>query len=108
MLGGGIGLLARRLRQFQPHGVLSVSEKSPLALLEREGPTTCSALAKRQQITPQSLGVILAALESRGLIRRRPDPNDGRWVVMSLTRAGRDAVLRERDATMDLLMVTIL
>jgi DNA-binding MarR family transcriptional regulator len=93
----GIGALVRRLRQVQPDGGLSMPEASALALLDREGPTTCSALAKREQITPQSMGVTLSALESRGFVQRRPDPDDGRRVVMSLTRAGRDMVLRRRD-----------
>jgi DNA-binding MarR family transcriptional regulator len=95
----GIGLVVRRLRQVHPDGGLSMPEASALALLDREGPTTSSVLAKREHITPQSMGVTLSALESRGLVQRRPDPDDGRRAVMSLTRAGRDAVLRRRDAS---------
>ncbi len=94
-----IGLFVRRLRNAKAEGDLSAPEAAALALLEREGPTTSSALAKREQITPQSMGVTLAALESRGLIVRRRDPQDGRRAMMSLTRAGRDKVLRRRDAT---------
>ncbi len=99
----GIGLLVRRLRQVHPEGGLSMPEAAALARLEREGPTTCSALAKREQITPQSLGVTLSALESRGLVERRSDPEDGRRAVMSLTRAGRDVVLRRRDASTEVM-----
>jgi len=99
----GIGTLVRRLRQVHPDGGLSMSETSALARLEREGPTTSSALAKLEQITPQSIGVTLAALESRGLIQRRADPSDGRRAVLSLTRAGRDLVLRRRDASTEVI-----
>jgi DNA-binding MarR family transcriptional regulator len=99
----GIGSLVRRLRQVHPDGGLSMSETAALARLDREGPTTSSALAKLEQITPQSMGVILSALESRGLIARRADPNDGRRIVMSLTRAGRDCVLRRRDASTEVI-----
>jgi DNA-binding MarR family transcriptional regulator len=99
----GIGLLVRRLRQVQPDGGLSMPEASALALLDREGPTTCSALAKREQITPQSMGVTLSALETRGLVGRQADPDDGRRAVMSLTRAGRDVVLRRRDASTEVM-----
>jgi DNA-binding MarR family transcriptional regulator len=60
-------------------------------------------MAKLEQITPQSMGVILSALESRGLIARRADPNDGRCMVMSLTRAGRDCILRRRDASTEVI-----
>jgi DNA-binding MarR family transcriptional regulator len=99
----GIGSLVRRLRQVHPDGGLSMSESAALARLDREGPTTSSALAKLEQITPQSMGVILSALESRGLVARRADPNDGRRIVMSLTRAGRDCVLRRRDASTEVI-----
>jgi DNA-binding MarR family transcriptional regulator len=99
----GIGSLVRRLRQVHPDGGLSMSETSALARLDREGPTTSGALAKLEQITPQSMGVTLSALELRGLIQRRPDPDDGRRAVMSLTRVGRDVVLRRRDASTEVI-----
>jgi|ERR1700677_4596224 DNA-binding MarR family transcriptional regulator len=98
-----IGSLVRRLRQVHPTGGLSMSETSALARLDREGPTTSGALAKLEQITPQSMGVTLSALESRGLIQRRADPDDGRRAIMSLTRAGRDVVLRRRDASTEVI-----
>ena len=99
----GIGLLVRRLRQVHPEGGLSMPEAAALARLDREGPTTCSVLAKSEQITPQSMGVTLSALESRGLVRRRSDPDDGRRAVMSLTRAGREVVVRRRDASTEVM-----
>jgi DNA-binding MarR family transcriptional regulator len=95
----GIGALLRRLRQVHPDGGLSMPEQSALSRLDREGPTTSSALAKLEQITPQSMGATVATLESRGLIQRRSDPADGRRSVLTLTRAGRDLVLRKRDAS---------
>ena len=99
----GVGALVRRLKQVHPDGGLSMPEESALARLDREGPATSSTLAKLERITPQSMGATLAALEERGLIARRPDPGDGRRAVMSLTRAGRDAVLRRRDASTELM-----
>jgi DNA-binding MarR family transcriptional regulator len=48
-----------------------------------------------EQISPQSMGATLAALEARGLVDRRPDPADGRRILLSLTDAGLD-VLRTR------------
>ena len=56
---------------------------SALARLDRGGPTTASELAKLEQISPQSMGATLAALEARGLVERRPDPDDGRRAVVS-------------------------
>ncbi len=96
-----VGMLVRRIRQFRTEGEIFGSHLHTLALLDREGPSSSSELAKREQITPQSMGVTLAALEAQGYVERSADPTDGRRVVMSLTRAGRDIVLRARDASTD-------
>jgi len=93
-----IGLLLRRLRQVQVEGELTLPESSALVRLDRGGPTTPSELAKREQISPQSMGATLAALEARGLVGRRPDPRDGRRVVLSVTEAGRAVLLDKRNA----------
>ena len=90
-----VGLLVRRMRQIPVEGELTLSETSALARLDRGGPTTPGALAKQEQISPQSMGATLAALEARGLIERAPDPDDGRRAVMSITDAGL-ALLRSR------------
>ncbi len=84
-----LGLLRRRLRQAQAEGQLTLPETSALARLDRGGPATPSALAKLEQISPQSMGATLGALEAGGLVERRPDPGDGRRAVMSLTKAWR-------------------
>jgi DNA-binding MarR family transcriptional regulator len=93
-----IGLLVRRLRQTKARGELTLPETSALARLDRGGPTTSSALAKVEQISPQSMGATLGGLEDRGLLERRPDPADGRRVVLSLTAAGMQALQNRRDA----------
>ena len=84
-----IGLLLRRMRQVRVEGELTVPETSALTRLDRSGPATSSALARLEQISPQSMGATLAALEARGLVERHPDPQDGRRVVLSVTEAGR-------------------
>ncbi len=94
----GIGLIVRRLRQVPVTGGLTLSETSALARLDRGGPTTPGELAKQEQISPQSMGSTLAALERRGLIERRPDPDDGRRAVMSVTGAGRELLTSRRNA----------
>ena len=92
------GLLVRRLRQVQAEGELTLPETSALARLDRGGPSTPSALAKLEQISPQSMGATLGALEARGLVERRPDPQDGRQVVISPTEAGLQALRNRRNA----------
>jgi DNA-binding MarR family transcriptional regulator len=88
-----LALLIRRLKQTRDDA-LSVPEISALVRLET-GPATLTALAKAERISAQSLGATLGGLESRGLVRRDPDPDDGRQSSVSITTAGR-AMLRNR------------
>jgi DNA-binding MarR family transcriptional regulator len=90
-----VGLLVRRLRQTRPHGDLTMPEMSALARLDRGGPATPASLARAEEISPQSMGATIAALESRGLVRRSPDPDDARCVIVAATQAGLTA-LRDR------------
>jgi DNA-binding MarR family transcriptional regulator len=88
-LGACVGFLVRRLRQVHVDGELTLSQTQVLVRLERDGPATPGVLAAGEQITPQSMGAILAVLEERGLVSRSGDPSDGRRVVMSVTDLGR-------------------
>ena len=96
-LRASVGLLLRQLRQHI-RGELTLPENAALARLNRAGPTTSSALAKLEQISPQSMGATLAGLEARGLVARHPDPADGRRVVLSLTEAGQQVLQDKRNA----------
>lgn len=93
-----VGLLLRRMRQVQADGELTVPEGAALARLDRGGPATATALAKLEQISPQSMGATLGALEERGLVERRQDPEDGRRVVLSVSDAGLRALRTRRSA----------
>jgi DNA-binding MarR family transcriptional regulator len=93
-----IGLLLRRLRQVPAAGELTLPESAALTRLNRGGPATSSALAKQEQISAQSMGATLAALEARGLVERHPDPDDGRRVGMSITEAGQGLLRDKRNA----------
>jgi DNA-binding MarR family transcriptional regulator len=93
-----IGLLLRRMRQTRTVGELTLPESSALTRLDRGGPATASALAKLEQISPQSMGATLGALEAKGLIERSPDPGDGRRAVLSVTEAGLRLIRDKRNA----------
>jgi DNA-binding MarR family transcriptional regulator len=97
-LRASIGLLLRRLRQVQAEGELTLPESAALTRLDRSGPSTASALARQEQISPQSMGATLGALEARGLVERRSDPQDGRRVVLSVTDSGRQVLQDKRNA----------
>jgi DNA-binding MarR family transcriptional regulator len=47
------------------------------------------ALGEAVQIPPSRMVALVDALEQRGLLRRRPDPNDRRVRTLHLTRDGR-------------------
>jgi DNA-binding MarR family transcriptional regulator len=96
-----VGLLLRRMRQARPEGELTLPESSALTRLDRGGPATPSTLARLEQISPQSMGATVAALEARGLVERRPDPADGRRAVMSVTEAGRQVLRDKRSARVE-------
>jgi DNA-binding MarR family transcriptional regulator len=94
----GVGLLVRRLRQVPVGGDLTTPERSALARLDRGGPATSAALARLEQISPQSMGATLAALEARGLVMRSRDPDDGRQVMLSVTDDGVEVLKARRGA----------
>jgi DNA-binding MarR family transcriptional regulator len=99
-----LGKLNRRLRKEANFGELTESQKSVLLHLERDGPTTVTALAKLDGVRPQSMGATVAMLEAAGLIDRAADPSDGRQTVLSLNAACRDAIGAGRAARDDWLV----
>ncbi len=93
-----VGLVVRKMRQSPVGSELTVAESSALSRLERGGPATSSDLARLERISPQSMGVTVAALLERGLIERDRDPEDGRRIVLSITEAGVRTVHDKRGA----------
>jgi DNA-binding MarR family transcriptional regulator len=98
------GALGRRLRDQADEGDLTSAQKSVLLRLERDGPATGSALARAEAMRPQSMGAILAALETAGYVAGAPDPGDGRQTIISLTAHFRDWVSAARAARQDWLL----
>jgi DNA-binding MarR family transcriptional regulator len=93
-----VGLVIRKLKQGPDQGELTLSESSALSRLERGGPATSSDLARLERISPQSMGVTVAALLERGLVERSRDPQDGRRIVLTITEEGRRTVHDRRGA----------
>lgn len=87
--------LARRLRQ-QAATDATPSMLSALSSLDLAGPLRLGDLASLEQVRPPSMTRIVARLEEEGLVERAPDPGDRRSALMSLTRAGRDLIARNR------------
>ncbi|MEV0523577.1 MarR family transcriptional regulator [Streptomyces sp. NPDC050439] len=93
-----LGRVVRRLRTASPGAGLSASQRTVLALLDREGPATTAALARTELVRPQSMRMTVGALESMELVERAPDPSDGRQSVVSVTEKGRRTLADARAA----------
>ena len=80
--------LARILRQQDQLG-LTPTMTAALTTIGREGPLTLGALAASEQVSPPTITRVVGKLEAAGLVRRRPDPADGRVTKVELSAAGR-------------------
>ena len=85
--------LARR-QAFAAHG-LDAAEFDVLAALRRAGPPyelTPGQLGGQTLVSSGTITHRIDKLQARGLVRRRPDPEDGRVVRVRLAARGRDRV----------------
>jgi DNA-binding MarR family transcriptional regulator len=73
------------------------STLSVLHTLSRNGPLRLTDLTATEQLKQPAITSLVARLERDGLVSRRRDPRDGRAVLLSLTRAGRQ-IVRSRHA----------
>jgi DNA-binding MarR family transcriptional regulator len=97
----------RRLRDQADVGDLTATQTSVLVRLEKDGPMTTSSLARAEGMRPQSMGAVIAALETAGLLVGNADPNDGRQTILSITEACRKGIDEGRAARQDWLSRTI-
>jgi DNA-binding MarR family transcriptional regulator len=82
-----IGRLVRMLRRTGTADV-SPGALSALSTLARSGPSRLGDLAAREAVTAPTMTRIVGMLEDAGLVNRKPDPADGRAVVVEATEAG--------------------
>ncbi|HEX7851720.1 MAG TPA: MarR family transcriptional regulator [Sphingomonas sp.] len=104
---GLAGKLKRRLREQSDAGDLTPSQTAVLLRLEKDGPATTSTLARAEGMRPQSMGTVIIALESAGLVSGSPDPRDKRQTILSLTDHCREWIRESRAARQDWLVRTI-
>jgi DNA-binding MarR family transcriptional regulator len=91
-----VGRLNRRL--IGASGGLSHGLLSALATTAKRGPIRLADLAQVEMVSAPSITRVVAELETRGLVARSADPDDGRAYLMQVTAAGMAAVLRARAA----------
>lgn len=97
-----IGRLDRALRRHiseavQPLGV-TMQQYTALSVLARRSPQSNSQLAEKSLVSPQAANEMVKAMETKGLVERRPDPHHGRIIQIRMTEAGR-RTLAECDRT---------
>ncbi|MCR8957051.1 MarR family transcriptional regulator [Variovorax sp. CCNWLW225] len=88
------GVFAERMA---PYGLKQI-DFSVLSLLAHNPGATSRQLCNTLDILPPNLVSLVATLDSRGLIERKPHPHDGRAVGLHLTEAG-DKLIREAEQT---------
>lgn len=93
--------LNRRLRAQSTDRAVTLTQLSALSCLHKCGPLTPGELAAKERVQPPSMTRVIAALEERGLVSRRPHPSDGRQAIVAVTAEGADylnaeAAARER------------
>jgi len=106
--------VARRLRQHSKTALepwdLSPSLARALGVLARHGDVRLSSLAEHLRIAPRSATEVVDALAERGLVERRPDPEDRRATQVVATEAGTElgrAVQAARAAEADRVFATL-
>ncbi|MFI6179101.1 MarR family winged helix-turn-helix transcriptional regulator [Nonomuraea sp. NPDC051191] len=75
---------------------LSFSTLSVLHTLAGKGPMRLTDLTATEQLKQPALTTLVAKLERDGLVSRRPDPRDGRAVLLTLTEEGMGIVRSRR------------
>jgi DNA-binding MarR family transcriptional regulator len=96
-----VGRLARRLRVERTvpgtaEPFLSDTQFAALASLEKHGAMSPGELAEHEKVQPPSMTRVIAALEAWQLVTRAAHPSDKRQVVLTVTTAGRDLVIKSR------------
>lgn len=74
------------------YGLSHRGDLETLTELELVGPLSPSELAEDLLLTSGGMTVRLNRLQAAGLVERRPNPRDGRGVLVHLTPAGSDLV----------------
>ncbi|MDX3769875.1 MarR family transcriptional regulator [Streptomyces sp. NBC_01707] len=87
--------LRRRMRETYDPGDLTPSQTSVLSRLDKDGEASVSDLAAAERVRHQSVAATVGVLVERGLVARRPDPQDGRRQLVFVTDSGH-AFLEDR------------
>jgi DNA-binding MarR family transcriptional regulator len=77
------------VRRVAPPGEFNLVTMSVLDCVASAGPLRVSELVDRERISQPGMTSVVTRLAEAGLVRRRPDPLDGRASLVAVTDAGR-------------------
>lgn len=80
--------LLRRVAREDPASGLGGPALSALSVIVFGGPISLGRVAEAERVRPPTMTRTVQALEAAGLVRREPDPEDGRVVRLSATARG--------------------
>ncbi len=84
--------LSRRMRLERVDGDVTDGQLSVLFVLHKHGPQTLGALSEFDRVSAPSMNRTVNRLEEYGFVVRESAPDDGRKVLIALTRPGREVV----------------
>jgi len=84
--------IVRHLRRSRTTTVLHPTQFLALMLIADEQPIRIGEIANRVPCSQPTATTTVASLEEAGLVRREPDPVDGRATAVVLTEAGASTV----------------
>jgi DNA-binding MarR family transcriptional regulator len=92
-------LIAELDSMLRPFGI-TFSRYEALVLLtySREGSLPLSVIGERLQVHATSVTNVIDRLEGAGLVRRTPNPRDGRGTLAVITESGRDVARKATEA----------
>ncbi|MDN3284766.1 helix-turn-helix domain-containing protein [Streptomyces thermocarboxydus] len=88
--------IGRLVRTVRTADTMPPGEAAVLGYLDRGGPLTTTEIAQQRGVTHQSAAKTVKDLLAQHLVRAEPHPDDGRKLLLHLTRAGRDRLAEER------------
>lgn len=93
-------LARRRVEQCLQEDVITAGQYVVLTLIVHHQPISSADLSRKANMTAQSMGEFIKALEGKGLVTRRSDKTNRRINQISATAAGHKVVVQS-DAKVD-------
>jgi DNA-binding MarR family transcriptional regulator len=103
-----ISRLVKILRsEIQNDELLSLTERSTLALVYQSTEILPSELAAKEKVTSQSMSQIINKLLEHGYIKKTPSKKDKRKVIITITAAGKKSIEKKRQEKQEWLAQSI-